>query len=142
MLNDFSGVYEAFDSRGSMDLPFASLSVSFSGAGRGVAISYSAAGKRLSEYMLFNCGVANQAQAENFGSPVESVLNIIRCDIYENNYQYAHMYIARVGGNYSVRDAALIPMFKPMDIFHGYVIEIKTSPGSGAYIDVKRMPRS
>ncbi|MGC4062138.1 MAG: hypothetical protein QM749_15350 [Aquabacterium sp.] len=141
VLNDFAGRYEVMQKSGSKDFPFDALNVTFSKNGRGFAARYSADGKRLSEYMLFHCGIANQAQAENFGDPVEFVENIIRCDIADDYYQYARIYIAKVRDDYSIKSKAWLPSFQQINIHHGYVINIETSPGSTLYVDARKGER-
>lgn len=88
-------------------------------------------------YRLLKCEIANQAQAANTGSPIESVEDLVRCDI-ASNYKYAHIYIGKVKGGYTVKDQAVIRTFDPVVINGGYLIELSLDVGSRVVMSASR----
>jgi hypothetical protein len=135
---EFVGRYAVVDSRGRGDYQFKEIELIFDSEDGGRAIGYDADGKKVITYGLYGCEIANQAQAENSGKPVESIENIVRCTVFSNSYRYAEMYVAKVKSDYLIQDQALISQYKPMGITSGYLITVKTGIGSGLLVNAKK----
>lgn len=125
MFQKMSGVYKVMDSRLNYS-NVASLEIHLADKG-GQVIATDESGKS-STYGLWKCEIANQAQARNFGSPVESVEELVRCDI-SSEYRYSHIYVGKVKSDYVVKSGALIKTWSPINIKSGYVIDFVPTTG-------------
>ena len=138
VLKEFNGKYAVVGFRGVNASKVKEIELSISSENKGTASVYAENGKKLFTSTLYNCDIANQAQAENTGKPVESIENIVRCDVASSDYKYAQLYVARVKGDYVIKDQAMISTYEPMKITGGHLIEIKLSPGTGILVNASK----
>lgn len=134
MFSRLSGNYRVVDSRKNYS-KYSNVALTLADK-NGTAIVTTENGAKQT-YRLFKCEIANQAQAANTGSPIESVEDLVRCDI-ASNYKYAQVYIGKVRNGYTVKDQAVIRTFDPIVINGGYLIELSLDVGSRVVISASR----
>lgn len=132
LLNSMSGKYKATDSRSNPQPRIAGIDVKLS-TKRGMLDVTTESGGTY-RLKLLNCELANNAQANNFGKPFDSIEALVRCDIL-SEYKYAQLYIGKVKPDYVVSDRALLKNFEPMTITSGHVISIKQNIGSDVLLN-------
>lgn len=131
VLEAFTGKYAVVDTRGADAKGIKEIELALNSKDQGFANTFGDSGKLLAKIGLHKCKFANEAQTGNSGAPVESVENIITCDIISSSYQYATLYAAKVKSNYVVKDQAVMGGHEPLPVNAGYLIKIKLNPGTG-----------
>ena len=132
ILNSLNGKYKSIDSRENKWSKYSTIDITLSSkSGRAIIAGEDG---RKTKIQLRKCKIANHAQANNMGTPFESIEELITCDI-ESQYQYARIYIGKVKNNFTISDKKLIKTFDPMTISGGYLINIKLSPGGDVFLN-------
>lgn len=91
MFKNLSGTYRVVDARQNTN-KYDSMTVLL--ADRNGSLTASTGGAKRT-FKLVRCELANQAQASNMGDPVESVEDLVRCDV-ASDYKYARFYVGKV----------------------------------------------
>jgi hypothetical protein len=135
MLSKLSGLYRVVDTRTNISKA-TSISLLLSES-RGF-ISFTGENGVERNFRLRNCKTANKSQAGNLGSPVESIEDVVRCNVEGYDYEHSRVFIAKVKSDYIVESQALIKRFGPIAIKSGYVIDFLPDRGSYFIVDAER----
>ena len=133
--SEMSGEYVVVDSRNNTSQAIVSISATIQESRGHVIVSRK--GVRPYRLTLSRCEIANQAQAGNFGRPVEAIKSLVRCDIV-SNYRYAQIYLGKVDAGYQVSDAKVFKTFEPMEIRTGRVVSLQENVGLSAELVVEK----